>query len=88
MKILAARFGPASECRREDYFFAPSADAASTGDVYEINVELPGVAEEDVTVELPQCPRGEGREASSARKRARRTTSQNVGLGLFIGPSG
>ena len=33
-------------------FFAPSADTASTGDVYEINVELPGVAEEDVTVEL------------------------------------
>jgi len=33
-------------------FFAPSADAASTEDVYEINVELPGVAEEDVIVEL------------------------------------
>lgn len=33
-------------------FFAPSADAASTDDVYEINVELPGVSEEDIAVEL------------------------------------
>ena len=33
-------------------FFAPSADAASTESVYEINVELPGVADEDIVVEL------------------------------------
>lgn len=33
-------------------FFAPSADAASTEDVYEINIELPGVSSEDVSVEL------------------------------------
>ncbi|MBT5495416.1 MAG: Hsp20/alpha crystallin family protein [Alphaproteobacteria bacterium] len=33
-------------------FFAPSADASSIDDVYEINVELPGVAGEDVDVEL------------------------------------
>jgi HSP20 family protein len=33
-------------------FFAPSADASSTEDVYEINVELPGVSSDDVTVEL------------------------------------
>lgn len=33
-------------------FFAPSADAASTDDVYEVNIELPGVSSEDVDVEL------------------------------------
>ena len=33
-------------------FFAPSADAATTGEQYEINVELPGVAANDVDVEL------------------------------------
>ncbi len=31
-------------------FFAPSADAAATGDCYEINVELPGVKVEDIDV--------------------------------------
>ena len=33
-------------------FFAPSADAATTGETYEINVELPGVAAADVEVEV------------------------------------
>ena len=33
-------------------FFAPSADVASTDDVYEIKIELPGVAEKDIAVEL------------------------------------
>ncbi len=33
-------------------FFAPSADAATTGEHYEINVELPGVAAADVDVEI------------------------------------
>ena len=33
-------------------FFAPSADAASTEDIYEINIELPGVSSENVGVEL------------------------------------
>lgn len=33
-------------------FFAPSSDAAATPDSYEVNVELPGVAREDVSVEL------------------------------------
>ena len=33
-------------------FFATSADAASTDDIYEINIELPGLSNEDVSVEL------------------------------------
>lgn len=33
-------------------FFAPSADAAVSGDFYEINVELPGVAQEDINVTM------------------------------------
>jgi len=33
-------------------FFAPSADAAATEETYEINVELPGVSENDISVEL------------------------------------
>jgi len=33
-------------------FFAPSADAATTGEQNEINVELPGVAAKDVDVEI------------------------------------
>ena len=33
-------------------FFAPSADAAVSGDFYEINVELPGVAQKDITVTM------------------------------------
>ena len=31
-------------------FFAPSADAAATGEAYEINVELPGVKADDIDV--------------------------------------
>ena len=33
-------------------FFAPSSEAATTDDAYEISVELPGVAEEDLSVEV------------------------------------
>lgn len=33
-------------------FFAPSADAAATGDVYEINIELPGVALADIQIDV------------------------------------
>jgi HSP20 family protein len=33
-------------------FFAPSADAAATDDFYEINMELPGISEDDIMVEL------------------------------------
>lgn len=33
-------------------FFAPSADAATTGDFYEINVELPGVALQDIDIDV------------------------------------
>lgn len=33
-------------------FFAPSSDAAATDRFYEINVELPGVSEKDINVEL------------------------------------
>lgn len=31
-------------------FFAPSADAAITEDAYEVNVELPGVREDDIDI--------------------------------------
>lgn len=33
-------------------FFAPHADAAATGETYEINVELPGVSLEDITIDV------------------------------------
>ena len=33
-------------------FFAPSADAAAMEDSYEVNIELPGVAADDIEVEL------------------------------------
>jgi HSP20 family protein len=33
-------------------FFTPSADASAKGESYEINVELPGVAEKDIDVSL------------------------------------
>ncbi len=33
-------------------FFAPSSEAATTDDAYEISVELPGVSDEDIHVEL------------------------------------
>lgn len=33
-------------------FFAPSADASASDKFYEINVELPGVSEKDINVEL------------------------------------
>ena len=69
-------------------FFAPSADAASTGDVYEINVELPVVAEEDVTVELHGNVLVVKGDALRARGKGQDVLPQNVGLGLFIGPSG
>lgn len=33
-------------------YFSPQAEAAATGAAYEINVELPGVAKEDIHVEV------------------------------------
>jgi len=33
-------------------FFAPSSDASSSEDAYEINVELPGVADADIKIEV------------------------------------
>ena len=33
-------------------FFAPQSDASSTGETYEINVELPGVSLEDITIDV------------------------------------
>ena len=33
-------------------FFAPQADAAATGETYEVNVELPGVSLEDITIDV------------------------------------
>ena len=33
-------------------FFVPEADAAATGEHYEVNVELPGVSLEDITIDV------------------------------------
>ncbi len=33
-------------------FFAPSAEAAASKDIYEINIELPGVVESDINVSV------------------------------------
>lgn len=33
-------------------FFSPTSDAAKTDEYYEVNVELPGVADKDITVEV------------------------------------
>ena len=33
-------------------YFSPASDAAATGDAYVVEVELPGVKEEDISVEL------------------------------------
>ncbi len=33
-------------------YFAPASDAATTGDAYVVEVELPGVKEEDISVQL------------------------------------
>jgi len=33
-------------------FFSPSSEAASTDDAYEVSVELPGVSEDEITVEV------------------------------------
>ncbi|MDD9878590.1 MAG: Hsp20/alpha crystallin family protein [Magnetovibrio sp.] len=38
--------------RRIADFFTPDADAAATEDAYEITMELPGVAESDISVEV------------------------------------
>lgn len=39
-----------SIARRVANYFAPESDASATRDAYEINVELPGVAQEDIDV--------------------------------------
>ncbi|MDH3240657.1 MAG: Hsp20/alpha crystallin family protein [Alphaproteobacteria bacterium] len=41
-----------SIARRVANYFAPEADASATRDTYEINVELPGVAQEDIQVSV------------------------------------
>lgn len=33
-------------------FFAPNADASASGEIYEINLELPGVSESDIEIEV------------------------------------
>ena len=48
-------------------FLSPSADAAMTEDHYEVSVELPGVAEDDITVEIH-----DGRLTVSGEKRSHR----------------
>jgi len=46
-------------------FFSPSSDAAKTDDYYEVNLELPGVGEDDITVEIH-----DGRLTVSGEKRS------------------
>ena len=46
-------------------FFSPSSEAATTDDFYEITVELPGVSEADISVEM-----NEGRLTVSGEKRS------------------
>jgi HSP20 family protein len=41
-----------SIARRVANYFAPESDASATQDAYEINVELPGVAQEDIDVSV------------------------------------
>lgn len=38
--------------RRMAAFFAPTADAAATGEAYEVNMELPGVSEDDIEINV------------------------------------
>ena len=51
-------------------FFAPSSEAATTDDAYEISVELPGVSDEDIHVELH-----DGRLTISGEKKSSREES-------------
>lgn len=41
-----------SIARRVANYFAPESDASATGEAYEINIELPGVAQEDIDVSV------------------------------------
>jgi len=41
-----------SIARRVVNYFAPESDASATGECYEINVELPGVAQEDIDLSV------------------------------------
>ncbi len=57
-------------------FFSPSAEAAYTDDAYEICVELPGVADEDIDVEVH-----DGRLTVTGEKRASR---EEEGKGFYF----
>lgn len=46
-------FGPLKNIQEHvAEFFAPQADAAATGEAYEVNVELPGVARDDIQIDV------------------------------------
>ena len=46
-------FGPLKDIKEHvAEFFAPQADAASTEEHYEVNVELPGVSLENITIDV------------------------------------
>lgn len=49
-------------------FFSPNSEAATTGDYYEVSVELPGVANEDINVEVH-----DGRLSVTGEKRSERS---------------
>lgn len=49
-------------------FFAPNSEAATTEDAYEISVELPGVADEDIHVEVHQGVLSVSGEKKSSRE--------------------
>lgn len=46
-------YGPMRQLgERVAEFLSPSSEAATTRDAYEVNIELPGVSEDDITVEV------------------------------------
>jgi len=64
-------YGPLRQFgQRVAEFFAPNAEAAGTAEHYEISVELPGVADKDISVEIH-----DGRLSVTGEKRAEATES-------------
>lgn len=57
-------------------FFSPSSEAATTDDYYEVSVELPGVSDEDINVEMH-----DGRLSVTGEKRTER---QEEGKSYFF----
>jgi HSP20 family protein len=57
-------------------FFTPTADAAALDDAYEVNLELPGVAEKDIEIEV--------REGVMTIKGEKRTTHEEKGKHFYF----